>query len=502
MIKLLHRISCIALMLLLVCGYILPVYATDTGSLTGNLTLVVEDEDKNNSDIKFNIWQVDPAVENTEDIEEVKQHLLEGSNRSASTDSNGKINFTDLHAGKYYAEQIENTEDAGSIIAYEPFLVDVPRLNGDGQSWERDVVVYLKHTSLYIDKFVGLPGNADYDFDDVQVAKNEPVSGNEKFGWSIESYVPRSISKTPGTYTVSNRLTDNLHYYLPSIQVFYVPKPKTHVKDGIHLTKDVDYKVVSSTESLDIVLTPKGKLMAEQNECRYLLIKFDSALSQQAPCGVDIYDGASVSFTKEIKFSKSYSASGNSTVDKKNIDNSEYGEVANKPEVHQGKIKIVKLDESNDKKLKNAEFGLAKTKEDALLGKFITTNTTNQLGVCEFKGLSYGMDGDHVDENSNNTTFWLSETKAPQGYKRVPKPVEIKFNQVMDKDNESYFAVATVYDVAKGINNPIKPGEPPYDPVGNSFKTWDAMSLAGMLIIMIVVITMILYIRRAKKNRD
>ena len=91
-----------------------------------------------------------------------------------------------------------------------------------------------------------------------------------------------------------------------------------------------------------------------------------------------------------------------------------------------GKITIIKEDKLNHtKKIGGAEFTLTKLKEEN--GKWVedktftplkqTTSTDEKtLGIAEFDNLKYGK-------------YRIEETKAPEGYEKLKKTVDIEINE-------------------------------------------------------------------------
>ena len=120
-----------------------------------------------------------------------------------------------------------------------------------------------------------------------------------------------------------------------------------------------------------------------------------------------------------------------------------------KPKYYTGGFDIEKTGEDTKAVLAGAEFMIALTKEDAEAGKFLAsdgkaydkgttlpTGVTFQLaasdasGRAEFNGLALDWDDKNADklvqEDEVSRTYWLVETKAPDGYELLKAPVEVK----------------------------------------------------------------------------
>jgi len=382
--------------------------------------------------IEFTVWQVDtsnnyrPAA-----ASDASGHLLVGSAQTGTTDSNGEIVFSSLPAGIYYVEESGST-GLKDYIPGEAFLVSVPMEDPEGNSEIGNVHVYPKNQQLQIDKFVGEAKDADYDSSDWESSKYLPVAAGTSFGWSILSSIPTGIGSTEQEeYIVTDVLNGNFKYVRGSVKAYAVPTADTPCKKGTPLSENSDYTLTfdERTNTLEVALTSSGMAGLSVDD-RFLLIKFDCQLKDSAPQGVQIFNGATVKYTRT------------------NTADSMTSEVAEEPAVHTGQIGITKADaDDKGKTIADAEFGIALSKEAALSGSFIATGTTDEAGYLVFKGLSYGRAGDRPMENTGNTTYWLVETKSPEGYTKLEEPIEVEFNYQQDKaTGEYYLAQVMVYN--------------------------------------------------------
>ncbi|MFR9760761.1 SpaH/EbpB family LPXTG-anchored major pilin [Corynebacterium striatum] len=122
---------------------------------------------------------------------------------------------------------------------------------------------------------------------------------------------------------------------------------------------------------------------------------------------------------------------------------------------YHGKLKVVKKDgEEKGKVLKGAEFQLYQCSSAAELGKGpLTVNgtdkwTTGNDGTFTIDGLHVTDFEDNKDVAPATKKFCLKETKAPAGYAKLDKPVEINFTRAeIGKTGEGDDAVTLVADV-------------------------------------------------------
>lgn len=425
--------------------------------------------------VVFTVWQVDPNAESdVTSVSDAQQYILEDTKQSGTTDAKGEAVFT-MERGLYYVAETGNGGNQ-EIVLSDPFLVSVPMVDPVSKDWITNVHAYPKNQVLEIDKFVGDSGGADYDFTDYNASKNRPVAMYEPFGWSILSGIPANLGTADSeTYTVTDKLESCFDYAQGSLKAYAVPAMYTPVSSAYQLSEGNDYTIAfdSATNTLTLKLTASGATFLgnryRSSGDRYLLIKYDCELNSKASHGVNIYNEAELEYTRSASGASSISTkdksstgvrivnlstTGGNTVGTMNLSasvasNTTSSSVAVEPAVHTGKIGITKLKEGTTEALKGATFGLALSKADAKAGKFIAKGTTDKNGELTFTGLSYGASGDSPSENTGNTTYWIVETEAPNGYKLVETPEEITFNYQKDSQTgEYYFRQVTVYNAS------------------------------------------------------
>lgn len=476
--------------------------------------------------VEFTVWQVDPVMAaSVTSAAEAWQYLLDSTEKTGVTDANGELTFS-LDQGLYYVMESDSSETVQAVPC-EPFLVSVPMADPVTGDWITDVHAYPKSQSLAIDKFVADPGKKDY----YEVSKDLPVAVGEYFDWYIRSQIPLNIGTAD---TESFKILDPLeaHFdYLPgTLDVYIMSESQSNLAACPILREGVDYTINfnTTTNTLTVELTAEGTvtvkdLVAAGN--RYSLVEYSCIVNESAPYGIALYSGATLEYTRTIDPSRvsAYSSDRISVtnllavtnrseavyqLNGSEITNTTTATVAEKPEVHTGKVAVTKLADNTGKALADAEFGIAKSKEDALAGNFIATKTSDENGELTFYGLKYGLMGDDPDENSNNTTYWLAETKAPDGYKLLEAPEEITFNYQQDAESgQYYFAKVTVYNVLIDTPTPTttpKTSSPTTTSFSSKVKTGDSNAILffGALTALSLAVIAALWVRKRKSFRQ
>ncbi|MGL6199165.1 MAG: SpaH/EbpB family LPXTG-anchored major pilin [Lachnospiraceae bacterium] len=483
--------------------------------------------------VEFTVWEVDPAeAVNVTSASEAWQHVTE-TKQTGATKEDGTLTIN-LGSGLYYVAETGNT-GADKVVFSEPFLVSVPMEKPNGGGWIKDVHVYPKNQSLFVDKLVGEPRDANYNFTDYEAAKYKPVAMDTAFGWSILSSLPANLGTADNeSYTVTEALEKYFDYVLESVKVYTISTKDTPVSKAYLLTEGSDYTLNFNTDTntLTVELTDSGIILLgnryKSDHDRYLLIKYDAKLNDTATHGVRLYSGSGVEVEYKRNVTDNVPAYNSSDPETSvmNLDSS-YGtkvtfrtttitttragttseasaKVAVEAAVHTGQIGITKLEDGTDQLLEGAQFGLAATKADAEAGIFLATGTTDENGELTFPGLTYGAPGDSPTENNGNTTYWLVETKAPEGYQLVKDPVEVSFQYQQDQESgEYYFAKVDVYNVldntSAGDDNTgtNKSNNQLTSRSGSSVKTGDTSNwnlfMGSMLLALAIIVAVVVY---------
>lgn len=461
------------------------------------------------ADIEFTIWRVEAGADpQPQTPAQARQYLDPNTAVQATTGADGTAAIS-LPQGLYYVEETKSTgrlvEEGGGLSIVErsyvpslPFLVAVPLESPDGNDWLTDVHVYPKNQVIYIDKFVNEPEKENYTSDDMIAAKYKPVHTGKPFGWTIVSSLPGSLGAAAGdTYVVTDPLLSLFTYQPGTLDVYSATEGSTPYDKGFPLRPNIDYTETFQprTNTLTVTLTPegisllRGRYINAESQDRFLVIKYDCILDENAPHGVNIPSGASVTYTRqEAPAARRLAAVAVVALPSSVVKAT--STVAWEPSVHTGQIGITKVDSQHpEQRLAGATFGIAATKAEAEAGNFLHTGITDKDGRLIFTGLAYGAPGDKSNENSTNTTYWLVEISPPSGYAPLPDAVEVFFNyHKVENTGEIYFAQLTVYNEPLGNTTPpaaTLPGGRPQTGDNNPLALLVGLlllSLAGFLV--------------------
>lgn len=303
-----------------------------------------------------------------------------------TTAGEGEAKFSDLPLGIYL---VEETNAPAGIVAGAPFIVSVPMVNEASDAWNYDVVAYPKNTETKTEKTV----------------KDADKNIQDAYSYTINADAP---TWGEGKSLTAFRFEDQLDQRLDFQKV-------TEVKAGDTVLTAGDYTVndpKANGNKLVVTLTEQG------------LAKVKS--------------GAKMSLTFEVKRKEV----GDTTELKNQADvifnNPNTGkEVKNKTNevvTYHGKLKVVKKDgKEADKVLEGAVFELYQCTSASELGSKIKIgNAENWTTGADG---TFTIDGLHVTDFADNAQvtdakkFCLKETKAPAGYAKLDKPVEINFTR-------------------------------------------------------------------------
>ena len=414
--------------------------------------------------VSFNLYKVDDNETST-DVPEGKTAIPTGY-----TDSNGKVVVVipAQSQGRYLVVENEKPDyTKGSTV---PFLVDLPMTNAQGTGFLYEVYAYPKQVVEYdtdvpsdsdptppqtdTDKPTDTeptppdtetdtttdseptPPNTDISTDEEQLPNPEvskqvsddngqtwkdeaniDALGGQKAYWKISAEIPDSIEKFK-VYNVGDILDDRL-----------IPPSADEVVasvEGVELPKS-SYTVEISGQKITVKFTPSA-LGSFAN--KFVDVVFPTAIDLTADysLGYRIENIATLTFTK-IADESVYTDTDITTDTDISTDTDSDGEgttttiTTTEVEVWTGEIQGYKHDKDN-KPLSGAEFTLYSDKE---CKNQVAKTTSDKNGEFKFTGL---LDG----------TYYLKETKAPEGFQANDNVMEVKLDMKTTK-------VATRVDV-------------------------------------------------------
>lgn len=354
--------------------------------------------------------------------------------KSVITDSEGLAAFTDLNLGRYLV--VETKAPNSVVTKSEPFFVDVPMTDTtNNNSWLYDIHAFPKNVVKYdtpdIDKAITDIGN-----------KHETASKGDTLSWIISSATPTTLNDY-NKYIISDTLDDKLSFVANSVKITWGTDYNTATEVG---ADNYNLTVPTSSKGGSISVSFKADYLSSLTESTDTTTYsfFVTYATQVIEAAFDT-EGNAASITNGATIEYDYINKPKEDTGKKIINNDD------KPEVHSGGLRFTKTN-ANGEALAGAEFKIATSKDNALNGIFIKDENGNDIvstskektGYVEFTGLKYGSTGNKLTEGS--TTYWVVETKAPQGYQLLTEPKSFEVN---------YNSFSTTYALsAKLVNNP------------------------------------------------
>ena len=298
----------------------------------------------------------------------------------------GKINVENLTVGHYYF--VESFAPVGFGLNKTPIEFDI---NID----DHNVTKYFTDNNfLYptIDKSVTTIGN-----------QHDTANINALNTWIIQSTIPEDIADYE-----SYIITYQLESYLDYEDALVVKDGNTPLTSGTHYTLDTPVPVVGNAAQKLIVNILPSALVGHEGQ--KVTVEFKTSINDTAIMDDLIENEATIVAT---------------------LDTTSYTDVSEKPEVHTGGKKFVKVGKTEDSAaLQGAEFKIFK----AGTGLYLQPDwswgskgsarvfTSGSDGKFEVTGLAYG-------------DYTLEETKAPTGY-------NLRSDVNFDVDKNSYAATA------------------------------------------------------------
>lgn len=355
-------------------------------------------------------------------------------NAYAMSDSNGLVKFTNIPVGDYAL--IEVKAPSGYALDKTPHFFSIAKGS------KKDAVVNLSKVVNY----ETLSDNA--------IVKKVNPDGATGVNWTVKTDLPANI-ETYRKYEIVDPVPTQVTLDSTSIGV----KATKEGADALTLKKGTDYDLTIDDENSNkftVALTEDG--MKNVAGCDALEITFDSTINEGASLGA-VNNTATLNAEAEEGEDFTDDAIASTTI---------YGIEINKVNFKQ-------------EKLAGAEFALFTTEDAAEAAvKAIKEGTELDLSAALYTGKTTA-DAKLLLSAMNTGTYYLVETKAPEGYKQLNRVVEV----TIEGTEDDYTAEVTILNTAN-ISLPITGG------IGTLIFTFSGIALMGA--------AALLYIRSRKKK--
>lgn len=471
------------------------------------------------ANVEFTIWNVTGKYTGNEKAEEVDTSNL-GEGTTQTTNAQGEAVFSNLQLGVYLVKETKGDQHTTHFTA--PFFVSIPMTNPEGDDWIYDVHVYPKNALVRGDVTLekvdeagkALPGAKfglyvqDEDpTDDVAIAEmTTGIDGIVKFtDLPVGKYYLKEI-EAPQGYTLSTvtypfEITAaNWHATFEANAVNYLQLTKDDLTktcidhEGAldikwqvtaNIPGDIElYKTFTLTDNV-----PEGLADAKNFEVKVgdetLTAPQDFTLTNPSDdesndFTIDFtnkdalkgHDSVEITFTTAITNKATVGQVTNSVTLTYQSETGKEGTLTAQDTANIYGITIDKVNLKGDK-LDGADFSLyyGNDEETALKSEPVYTGTTVN-GILTFQGLNPG-------------TYWLVETKAPDGYKVMAKAFTVVIDEKDPEKESGYAETVTILNTAN-VSLPITGG------IGTLIFTFSGIALMGAAVL--------LYIRSRRKS--
>lgn len=475
--------------------------------------------------VEFSIWNVTETYEGYEDVTQVNTDELGPATAVRTTDENGIAKFGDLEVGVYLVA--ETHKDPHTTRVTPNFLVSIPMTNPDGDDWLYNVHVYPKNALVRGDVTLnkvdeagnplegatfGLYVQDEDPSNDVEIAqmttgtdgivKFEDLPADEYYLKEIAAPNGYTLSTVtyPFTITAANwhaKFQTNAVNYLQLVEDDLTKKYIDHegaldinwqvtasipgdielyqtftltdnVPDGLADAKDIVVKVGNKTLTAPQDFTLANPSDDESND---FTIDF---VDKNVLKG---YDSVEITFTTAITDKATV---GNVTNSVTLTYQSRTGEESKLTAQDTANIYGITIDKVNLKgdKLKGAKF-------DLYYGEEKPTLTGDNKSTAVYTGYTTDENGSLTFQGLNPGTYWIVETEAPSGYKKMAEPFKVVIEEKKPSENPGYAERVTILNTAN-VSLPITGG------IGTLIFTFSGIALMGA--------AALLYIRSRKKK--
>lgn len=472
------------------------------------------------ANVEFSIWNVTEKYTGSEDATTIGTTDLGEAMAVESTDKDGVAKFADLEVGVYLVA--ETNYDPHTTRVTPNFFVSIPMTNPDGDDWIYDVHVYPKNALVRGDvtlnkvdeagealegAIFGLYARDEDSSDDVAIAHmTTGADGVVKFtDLPVGNYYLKEIA-APAGYTLSTvtypfEITaENWHATFEANAINYLALTKndlTKKYTGYEGALDINWQVTASipgdidlyqtfklTDNVpdglaaaeDIVVTVGDDILTPNKDYTLTQVEGsnDFTIDFTNKAALNGYESVVITFTTAITNEAQVGQVTNSVTLTYQSETGEEGTLTAQDTANIYGITVDKVNLKGDK-LPGAKFDLyygetePNTESDTPVYQDYTTDSN---GALTFQGLNPG-------------TYWLVETKAPDGYKVMSKALKIVIDE-KDPDKEPGYAEEVTILNTANVSLPITGG------IGTLIFTISGIALMGA--------AALLYIRSRKKK--
>lgn len=474
------------------------------------------------ANVEFSIWNVTGTYTGSEDATTIVTTDLGEATDVQTTGADGVATFAGLDVGVYLVA--ETNKDPHTTRVTPNFFVSIPMTNPDGDDWLYDVHVYPKNALVRGDVTLnkideagkplegatfGLYVKDEDPSDDVAIDQmTTRTDGIVKFtDLPVGNYYLKEIA-APAGYTLSTvtypfEITaENWHATFEANAINYLALTEndlTKEYTGYEGALDINWQVTASipgdidlyqtfklTDNVpdglaaakNIVVTAGDDILTPNED--YILTNpieegsndFTIDFTNKDKMALNGYESVVITFTTAITEEATVGQVTNSVALTYQSETGKEGTLTAQDTANIYGITVDKVNLRGDK-LSGAEFSLYYGNDETTALKdtpVYTSATVN--GALTFQGLNPG-------------TYWLVETKAPDGYKVMSKALKIVIDEKDPDEEPGYAEEVTILNTAN-VSLPITGG------IGTLIFTFSGIALMGA--------AALLYIRSRKKK--
>ena len=416
--------------------------------------------------------------------------------RKQRTDGKGETKFDNLPIGYYLVtesipEGYDAPEEGKFVVAIPTQVIDASEVT----TLNYDVVVYPKNQKITVEKVLNSQRKVVGIGDIVNWTINYPMfDGLKKVETDSSGNQTTHYGKN---FFITDEMDTRLDYVDKSARFKYFDATGRELR--LNLSEGVDYNISYDATSHILTITfmdnTGTRKIADANVAN-IELTIDTAVNESAIATIE-----AMTNNARIKFDN-HSGDPFEHVVFPPDTNPEDSRV---PKVYLGTIDILKVDSKDEKiTLAGATFALAKSEKQAKKGEFERTNiVTDVIGEASISAIGEG-------------TYYLVETKAPDGYQLSSEPIKVtvandgsmRITNITISNVKEKVTPSTTPSVTPGPGTPNPTSKPSVNTTpgtsparGMSAKTGDVTQILGIAILAVASLGMIGYLVKRKKKQ-